>query len=146
RVDRNAHQVIAGPVDQITVLVDLEIAAARVILDAGKDRIVVDEIVRLLHHEEAIAVDRHEGADRGVLDVALHGVGRAGIRDHGAGELLGRRVFGDEIDEARVHALERGRLRVGDIAGYVFKRERLRAHAGDGGAESAEDTHYIPPE
>jgi hypothetical protein len=48
-----------------------------------------------------------------------------------AGELLGGYLIGDQIDEARIHALERRRLRVGDVARHVFKRERLRPHAGD---------------
>ena len=98
---------------------------------------------RLLHDEEAVAVDRHEGADRGRLDVALHGVGRARIGDHAAGELLGRLIVGDQIDEARVHPLERGGLRIGDVAGDVFEREGLRPHARDRGGESTEDTHKL---
>ena len=143
RIDRNAHQVVAGAVDQIAVLVGLEVAAAGVEVDAVEDRPVVDEARRLLDHEEAVAVDRHEGADRGALDVALHRVGGARIGDHVAGELLGRRVVRDQIDEAGVDALEGGGLRVGDVAGDVFERERLRAHTRHRGGECAENTHDI---
>ena len=75
-VDRDAHQVIAGAIDQIAVLVGLEVAAPGVAVDPVKHRSVVSEVRRLLHDEEAPAVDRHEGADRGILDVALKGVGR----------------------------------------------------------------------
>ena len=75
-IDRDAHQVVAGAIDQVAVLVGLEVAAAGVEIDAAEHRPVVDEVLRLLHHEEALAVDCHERADRGVLDVALYVVGR----------------------------------------------------------------------
>ena len=65
------------------------------------------------------------------------------MRGHVAGELLVDGGVRDQIDEARVDALERGGLRVGDVAGDVFQREGLRAHAGHRGGESAEDTHDI---
>ncbi len=45
-----------------------------------------------------------------------------------------------------IDALECGRLRVGDVARDVFQREGLRAQAGDRRGESAEDTHYEPPQ
>ena len=63
------------------------------------------------------------------------------VADHVAGELLGRAVVRDQVLEAGVDALERGRLRIGDVAGDVFQREGLRAHARHGGGECAENTH-----
>ena len=145
RIDRNAHQIIAGAVDQIAVLVGREVAAPRVEIDAVEHRDIVREARRLLDHEKALAVDRHVGRDRSVLDVALHAVGRARIRDHVAGQLLAWIVVRDEIDEAGILALEAGRLRVGDVAGDVLEREGLRAHAGDGGGEGAENSHNSSP-
>ncbi len=145
RIDRDAHQVVARTVDQVAVLVGREIAAPGVEVDAVEHRLVVGEARWLLDHEEAVAVDRHVGADRGILDVALDAVGRARIGDHVAGGLLARDVVGDQIDEARILALERGGLRVGDVAGDVFERERLRAHAGDGRGEGAENSHNSSP-
>jgi hypothetical protein len=123
RIDRDAHQEIACPVDQEAVLVGLEVAAAGITLDAAEHRLVVDDGRRLFDREEAVAVDRHEGADRGGLDVALHRVGHARIGDHAAGQLLGRPLVGDQVDEAGVDALEGGGLRIGDVAGDVFERE-----------------------
>src|SRR5262249_471129 len=43
--------------------------------------------------------------------------------------------------EARVGALERGGLRVGDVAGDVLQRVGLRLQAGDRGGERVENTH-----
>src|SRR5262249_7862119 len=103
----------------------------------------VDEARRLLDHEVAVAVDRHEGRDRGGLDVALHVVGRARLRDHIAGELLGGTRVGNEVFEAGVDALERGRLRVRYVAGEVLERERLRTNAGHRVGEGAEDTNAL---
>ena len=54
---------------------------------------------------------------------------------------LRRRGVGDQIDKARVHPLERGGLRIGDVARDVFERERLRPHPRDRGRECTEDTH-----
>ncbi len=45
-VDVDTHQVIAGAVDQVAVGVDLEVAASRVIGDAGEYRHVVDDAGR----------------------------------------------------------------------------------------------------
>ena len=56
---------------------------------------------------------------------------------------LGGCLIGDQIDEARIDALERRRLRVGDVARDVFERERLRPHASDRRSESPEDTHDL---
>jgi hypothetical protein len=55
--------------------------------------------------------------------------------------LLGGDVVGDQIDEARVHPLERGSLRVGDVSRNVFECEGLRPHARDRGRKCTEDTH-----
>ena len=49
----------------------------------------------------------------------------------------------NQVDEARVHPLERGGLRIGDVSGNVFEREGLRPHARDCGRKSTEDTHDI---
>src|SRR5262249_4299852 len=62
-----------------------------------------------------------------------------------AGRLFGRRFIGDEVDETRVHAFEGGGLRIGDVAGNVFERERLRAQTRHCGGESAKDTHDLIP-
>ena len=61
------------------------------------------------------------------------------------GSVVAIRQFRDEVDEARVETLEAGRLRVGDVAGDVLKREGLRSHAGDGGGEGAENSHNSSP-
>ena len=90
RIDRNALQIIAGAVDEIAALVDLEVAAAGEAVDAVEHRRAVGEVAGLLHGEEAVAVDRHEGRNRGRLHVALHRVGGARLRGHAAGELRGR--------------------------------------------------------
>lgn len=75
-VDRDAHQVIAGAVDQLPVLVELEVAATGVLIDSAESRPVVGKAVRLLDHKEAEPVNRHEGGDRRTLDVALYTISR----------------------------------------------------------------------
>ena len=142
-IDRDAHQEVAGAVDQVAALVGLEVAAAGVVVDAVEHRTVVGHGGGLLHHEEAFAVDRHEGADRGALNVALHRIGHARIGGDAAGELLGRLLVRDQVDEAGVDALERGGLRIGDVAGDVLERVGLRPHPRDRGGESTEDTHDL---
>jgi hypothetical protein len=141
RIDRNAFDIIARAVDQIAVLVEREVAAAGVIVDAREYRLVVGEAAGLLHHEEAVAVDRHVGGDRRTLHVALHRVGLARSGGDAAGELVVDAGVGDQIEKAGVDPLEGGGLRVGDVAGYVFQRIGLRAQARDRGRKSAEDTH-----
>ena len=143
RIDRNAFQIVAGAVDQIAALVELEVAAAGVAVDAVEHRQAVGEGPGLLHREEAGAVDGHVGGDRRRLHVALHGVGAARVGGHAAGELIGQPGRRNEIEKTGVDALERRGLRVGDVAGNVFQCVRLRAQAADGGRESAEDTHDI---
>ena len=142
RVDRNALEIIAGAVDEIAV-VELEVAAAGVAVDAVEHRHVVGEGAGLLHLEEAVAVDRHVGRDRRGLHVALHRVGGARLRGDAAGELRGQRGLRNEIEETGVDALERRGLRVRDVAGNVFQREGLRLQAANRRRKCAEDTHDI---
>ena len=141
RIDRNALQIIAGAVDEITALVDLEVAAAAEAVDAVEHRRAVGEVAGLLHGEEAVAVDRHERRNRGRLHVALHRVGGAGLRGHAAGELCGTGSLRNEIKERGVDALECRRLRVRDVTRDVFQRVGVGAEAADRGGKSAEDTH-----
>ncbi len=143
RVDRHALQVITGSVDEIAALVELEVTAAGEAVDAVEHRCAVGEVAGLLDREEAVAVDGHEGRDRCRLHVALHRVGGAGLRGHAAGELRGRGGLRNEVEERGIDALERGGLRVGDVARDVFQRVGVRAEATDRGSESAEDTHDI---
>src|SRR6478735_5885543 len=67
-------EIIAGAVDKVATLVDLEIAAAGVAIDAVEHRHAVGEGARFLHREEAVAVDGHEGRDGSGLHVPLHRV------------------------------------------------------------------------
>jgi hypothetical protein len=95
-----------------------------------------------LDHEEAVAVQRHVGADIGGVQAALHRGGLARIGRDRAGHLPSRRLlFGDEIDEVRVDPLEAGRLRIGDVARDVLERKRLRLQAGHGRLQRGEDIH-----
>ncbi|GCC48040.1 hypothetical protein chiPu_0032424, partial [Chiloscyllium punctatum] len=137
----HALEIIAGAVDEVTVLVELEIAAAGIAVDAVEHRRAVGEAAGLLHREEAVAVDRHEGRDRGRLHVALHRVGRARLRGDAAGELRGQRGLRDEVEEGGIDALEGRGLRVGDVAGDILKRVRPCAQATDRRRKCAEDTH-----
>jgi len=66
---------------------------------------------------------------------------RPRARRDGAGKLLGRRIVRDQVLEAGIDALEGGRLRVRDVAGDVFQRERLRFQSGHRGGECAKYTH-----
>ena len=141
RVDRHALQIIAGAVDEIAALVDLEVATAGEAVDAVEHRRAIGEVAGLLHREKAVAVDRHEGRNRGRLHVALHRIGGAGLRGHAAGELRGAGSLRNEIEERGVDALERRGLRVGDVARDVFQRVGVGAETADRGGESAEDTH-----
>ncbi len=143
RVDPHALEIIAGAVDQIAVLVELEIAATGVAVDAIEHWRAVAEAAGLLHREEAVAVDRHESRDRRRLHVTLHRVGRARLRRDASGELRGQRGLRDQVEERGIDALEGGRLRVGDVAGDVFECVRSCAQATDRRRESAEDTHDI---
>ena len=143
RIDRHALQIITGAVDQIAALVDLEVAAAGIAVDAVEHRRAVGEVAGLLHREKAVAVDRHEGRNRGRLHVALHRVGGAGLRGHTAGKLRGAGSLRNEIKERGIDALERRGLRVGDVTRDVFQRVGVSAKAADRGGESAEDTHDI---
>ena len=142
RVDRDAFEVVARAVDEVAVLVEREVTAASVTINAVEHRVVVGEAAGLLYGEEAVAVDRHVGRDRGGLHVALHRVGFARARADAAGELRVRTRVRDQVEEARVDALEGGGLRVSDVAGDVLQGIGLRAQACDGGGESAENTHY----
>ena len=142
-VDRDAHEIIAGAVDQISALVELKIAGAGIIIDAVELRLIVGEADRLLDHEVAVAVDRHIGRDRRALDRSLHRVGGDGIDDDAAGRLLLRPGRGDQIGEARVGFLVARGLRVGDVAGNVLQRIGLRLQTGDGGSQRIENTHDI---
>jgi len=89
RIDRYAHQIITGTVDQIAVGVELEIAGARIVHDAAEHRLIVGEAGQLRHHEEAVAVDRHVGGDAFAGDRALHRIGGDRMGDHAVGVLPG---------------------------------------------------------
>ncbi len=58
-------------------------------------------------------------------------------------ELFRRHLVGDQILEAGVDALERGGLRIGDVAGNVFQRVGLRLDAADRSGQCTEDTHDV---
>src|SRR5262249_49730142 len=98
---------------------------------------------RLLHGEEAVAVDRHVGGDRSRLNGAGKRVGAARIRNHAACKLRVRAGVGNEVEEAGVDPLEAGRLRVRDVTGNVFQRVRVGPQSCNGRGQGAEDTHYI---
>ena len=63
------------------------------------------------------------------------------FRQHAAGGLLAGRRQRHQGVEARVGLLEAGGLRVRDVAGDVLQRERLRLQAPDSGRERIEKTH-----
>ncbi len=143
-IDGYAHQVIAGAVDQIAVGIDLEIATAGVIGDAGEDRHVVDHGARLLHREEAVAIDCHVGGNRRGRYGALGGDGGLGEGGDAAGNLAARRrCVGNEILEAGADALVAGGRGVRDVARDVLEREGLRLQAADGSVQCVKDTHDI---
>ena len=97
RIDRDAHQIIAGAIDQIAVGIDLEIAAAGIVGDAAEDRRVVDRAGGGLHREEAVPVDRHVGRDGRCRDRTLGRDRRLRIGGDAAGDLpAGCRRVGDE--------------------------------------------------
>ena len=115
-IDGYAHQVVAGAVDQVAVGIDLEIATAGVIGDAGEDRHVVDHGARLLHREEAVTVDCHVGGNRCRRDGALGGDRGLGEGGDAAGNLPARRRgVRNEILEAGADALVAGGRGVRDI-------------------------------
>ena len=64
---RRPLEVVAGAVDGAAALVDVEIAAAREVVGAGKNRDAVrlPDFSWLLNNEEAGAVERDVGIDRG---------------------------------------------------------------------------------
>src|SRR6185312_2813335 len=138
-------QVVARAVDQEAVLVELEVAAPRVQIDAAEHRLVIRERARLLDDEVAVAVDRHVRAGAGVLDVALLVVGGDRVREDAAGDLLARQVVGHEVLETRLDALVGSRLGIGDVAGDVLQGKRLGAQTGQRGRKSVEDTHDCSP-
>ena len=144
RIDRNAHQIVSGAVDQIAVGVDLEVAAAGVVGDAVEHRRIVDRAGRLLHREEAIAVDRHVGGDGRRGDGALRGDGLLREGGDATGDLPARvSCVRDEILEAGIDALVADGRGVRDVAGNVLQREGLRLQAAHRGIERVEDTHNI---
>src|SRR3984957_3435232 len=145
RIDRDAHQVVAGAVDQVAVLVELEVAAAGVEIDAAEYRLIVREGGRLFDDEIAAAVDRHEGGGGRVLDVALDVVGRDRAAEHAARDLLARQAARDQLLEVGLDALVGGGLRVRDVAGDVLQRIRLRAQTGDRGRQCVKNTHNSSP-
>src|SRR6476619_8526904 len=49
RIDRHALQIIAGAVDEITALVELEVAAAGIAVDAVEHRRAVGDVAGLLN-------------------------------------------------------------------------------------------------
>src|ERR1043166_9747246 len=61
--------------------------------------------------------------------------------DNLPGKLLAGQVVAHEVGELGIDALERRGLRVGDVAGNVLQRIRLRAQTGDRGRKSVENTH-----
>jgi hypothetical protein len=142
-IDRNAHQVIAGGIDQIAVGVQLEIARAREIGDAAEVRLVVGKAGRLRHDEEAVAADRHVGRDAGALDRPLHGVGGDAAGDHSARGLLSERGRRDQILKGRVGFLVAGGLRIRDVAGNILQRERLCLQTSHRAGQCIEDTHDL---
>ena len=64
RIDRNALEIISGAVHQIAVLVQREIAATGIEIGAGELQRGARTAGRRLDGEEAVAADRHIGADR----------------------------------------------------------------------------------
>ena len=143
-VDRHAHQIVAGAIDEIAVGVDLKIAAPGVVGDAGKDRYVIDGAGCFLHRKEPVAVDGHIGGDACCRDSALRGNGGARKRGHRSRNLPVRcGCLRDKIDEAGAYALVSGGLRVGDVAGDVLERKGLRLQTRHRSIESIEDTHNI---
>jgi hypothetical protein len=54
QVDRHAFEIVAGAVDEIAALVELEVAATGVEVDAVEHRRTVGEGAGLLHREEAV--------------------------------------------------------------------------------------------
>ena len=98
---------------------------------------------RLLDGEVAVAVDRHVSGDRGILDRALHVVGRHGVGDDAAGDLPSGGRIRDEIDETGADRLVGDRLRVRDVAGDVLQGEGLALQPVHRGIHRAEKTHDV---
>ncbi len=144
RIDRDAHQIITGAVDQIAVGIDLKIAGACIVGDAVEDRLVVHGAGGHLHREEAVAVDRHVGRNGRRGDGARRGQRLLGKRLDAAGDLRGRRRrLGNEILEAGIDALVADGRGIRDVAGDVLQRVGLRLQAAHRGIERIEDTHNI---
>jgi hypothetical protein len=120
-VDRRPHEIVAGAVDQISIAVRLKIAAPCVEHAAVEDGLAVADARRFCHREVAVPIDRHEGADRRGLDRSLDGVGGRRQHIHGVGARRARQVGVHEILEAGIRRLERGRLRVCDIARDILQ-------------------------
>ena len=143
-IDVDAHQIVAGAIDQVAVGIDLEVAAAGVVGHAVEHRHVVGDGGRLLNREEAIAVDRHVGTDGRRGDGTLGGDGLLGERRHAAGGLLVRRGrIGDQILEGGFDALVAGGRGVRDVARDVLQGEGLRLQAAHRCVKRVEDTHNI---
>ena len=65
------------------------------------------------------------------------------LGDHVAGQLLAGNRVRDQILETGVDAFERRGLRIGDVAGDVLQRKRLRPHSRHRRGESTENTHDL---
>ena len=143
-IDLNTHQVISRTVDEISVGIDLKIAAAGIVGDACEHRHIVGDPACLLHREESVAVDRHVSGDRRRRDRSLRGNGGACVGCDGSRDLpVRRRRIRNEVDKTGAYALVTGGLRVRDVAGDVLEGEGLRLQTRNGSIESIKDTHSI---
>ena len=126
-----AHQVEAGGVDQPAVAVGHERAGA------GQERIAA----RILHDEEAVAIDGEIGGGRRVFQVALL---RGRIADAG-GDAARRVVAGDVGDDQRrelgARPLVAGGAGVGDVVGDRRQAVGLRIHSGHAGPHHSVEAH-----
>ena len=89
--------------------------------------------------QRRLAVDGHVGGDQCVLDIALVRCwSNANSRSRCRPIAWWRKLSRIRSTKLVSFALEARRERVGDVAGDIFQREGLGAHAGDGGGEGTE--------
>jgi hypothetical protein len=136
--DRPAVEIFPGAVHQVTVLVHLEVAGARVILLLIEGGDVVHLAALLRHGEEALTGDREAQRIVGLGDGALDVVDIVGGGDHGAGVVLGGGAGGQVVDEIGVHPLVADGLTVRDVVADVAECAGLRGQAADRGVHGAE--------
>ena len=141
-IDWNAHQVIAGAVDEVAVLVGLEVAAPGVAVDAVEHRLLSTRSDGFSTTKKPSPLIAMKVPIEAGLDVALHGVGHARTGGDVAGSCfdgLSSGIRSSKLVSTRLNAVVWELAMLPD----TFSSAKDCARTRHRGRESSEDTHDV---